>query len=123
MIKCHPVQTDQKTLEKLAAIFRESMEKHGVLPKNPWKAKRLETWLGKMGARFHPGSHNIRLYRVDAANFVNFKVDCPAVARKKDKFGRLKLPPRIRGRRESRWVCVEIPWELADKVLTLGYLP
>ena len=119
MIKFHPAQHNSEALEKIAEIFRESMEKHGVLPKNPWKAKRLEAWLGKMEARFHPGSHHIRAYRVDGANFVNFKVDCPAMAR----VGRLKLPPRIRGRRETRWVCVEIPWDLADKVLTLGYLP
>lgn len=119
MIKFHPVQTEPKTLEKLAEIFRESMERHGVLPKNPWKAKRLEAWLSKMGARFWPGSHHIRWSEVDCSKYVNFKVYCPMLEPRNG--GR--LAPKINGYREERYVHIEIPWELADKVLVLGHLP
>ena len=111
-MRFHPAQGDQNNLQKIAQIFRTSMERHEVLPVNPWKAKRLERWLARMGARFQPETHNYRsLTRVDTQNYVNFKVPCPLYYK------------RIKGRREARWVRIEIPWELADKVLALGHLP
>ena len=117
-MKFHPMQGHKKSMDRLSEIFSEAMTKHGVLPKNPWKAKRLADWLGKMGARFHPGSHRIRCYSTDPANFVNFVVDCPPFVTKKG-----RLPPRVRGYREYRYVCLEIPWEMADRALALGFLP
>lgn len=118
-MRFHPIQSDRKSLEKIADAFKTSMEKRGILPKNPWRAKRLQRWLAGMGARMEPGSMHLRNYdRPDTANFVNFTVDCPQIESKKK-----RLPPRIKGRREWRFVRIEIPWELADKILVLGYLP
>lgn len=118
-MKFHPIQGDGEALKKLAAAFKHAMEKRGLLPKNPWRAKRLEAWLEGMGAKMDPGSMNVRNYeRPDTNNFVNFLVHCPQPTVKKG-----RLPPRIKGRRESRFVRIQIPWELADKVLVLGYLP
>lgn len=124
-MKFHPLQGKKESMDRLSEIFRDSMEKRGILPKNPWKAKRLADWLAKMGARFHPGSHHIRAYQVDSANFVNFKVDCPRsqFSRKITPWATKIVQRKINGRRESRFVCIEIPWDLADKVLTLGCLP
>lgn len=121
-MRFHPVQTDTKSLERLSSIFRESMERHKVLPVNPWKAKRLERWLAGMGARFRPESHNYRLlYRVETSDYVNFKVQCPS-PKPSGRGRRPRLIPKINGRNEVRWVRIEIPWELADRILALGYM-
>jgi hypothetical protein len=66
-----------------------------------------------MGARMKPGSRHYDVFRgqVDCANFVNFKVHCP------------QPNVRIRGERGGLFMRVEIPWDLADKILMLGYLP
>lgn len=122
-MRCHPLQMDPGKLRLVSDLFQMSMERSKVLPVNPWKAKRLESWLGKMGARFEPETHNYRsLNRVDTQNYLNFRVACPppkaALGRKAYYFGR-----GIRRRCELRWVRIEIPWDLADKVLALGYLP
>lgn len=117
-MKFHPIQTNRESLDKLSAIFRASMEKRGILPKNPWKAKRLAAWLAKMGAKFHPGSHHYRFGKVDSANYVNFKVDCPRFEGYKP-----YKQPRINGYRGGCYVHIEIPWELADKALMLGFVP
>ena len=105
-------------MNKLSRIFHDAMERRAVLPKDPWRAKRLAAWLEEMGARFHPGSFNRRIWGspLEPSNFVNFRVMCPQIVRK----GRIS---RIRGTRETRFVHIEIPWELADKILALGYLP
>lgn len=105
-------------MNKLSKVFHDAMERHGVLPKDPWRAKRLAEWLASMGARFHPGSFSRRDWGspIDTHNFVNFRVRCPQIVRK----GRIC---RIRGSRETRFVRIEIPWDLADKVLVLGDLP
>ncbi|NBT36390.1 MAG: hypothetical protein EBT03_12795, partial [Betaproteobacteria bacterium] len=101
-----------EALEKIAEIFETKMRERGILPKNPWKAKRTDAWLARMGARMKPGSmHESPWGRPDCANYVNFKVECP------------HSDMRIRGRRGWRYMRVEIPWELADKILALGYLP
>lgn len=123
-MRYHPLQSDQASREKIAAIFKEKMESRGILPKNPWKAKRLGDWLAKMGARFHPASNSFRPFGLEYAKFYSFEVQCQS-----DKMvghGTCRVTnksPRIRGRRESRWVVIEIPWELADKILVLGCLP
>ena len=121
-MRCHPLQMDPGKLRLVSDLFQMSMERSKVLPVNPWKAKRLERWLGKMGARFEPETHNYRsLNRVDTQNYLNFRVACPPP---KAAPGRVfARRPKIRGRCELRWVRIEIPWDLADKVLTLGYLP
>lgn len=119
-MRFHPIQMDPGKLRFLSDLFRSSMERHKVLPVNPWKAKRLERWLQKMGARFEPETFNYRsLNRVDTQNYVNFKVNCrgPKVVA-----GRV-FAPKIMGRNEFRWVRIEIPWGLADKILTLRHLP
>lgn len=121
-MRYHPLQGNKDARERLASIFKEKIESRGILPKNPWKAKRLGDWLAKMGARFHPASNSFRPFGLEHAKFYSFEVHCPTSAVDKNKRGPLKFR-RIRGRRESRWVVIEIPWELADKVLVLGYLP
>lgn len=111
-MKFHPLQHDQNALAKLSMIFREAMEKHEVLPKNPWRAKRLKSWLAKFGGRMEPESRHFRTaHPVDCGQFVNFRVACP------------KVQNRIKGYREERWSRIEIPWELAEKVLALGFVP
>jgi hypothetical protein len=112
-MRFHPVQTNAEALEKIALAFRYRMSLKGILPKNPWKAKRVHEWLARMGARMKPGSFRFDPHMgcVDCANYVNFKVFCPPSKNK------------IRGEKSLFFMRVEIPWELADKVLTLGYLP
>jgi hypothetical protein len=124
-MRYHPLQSDQASRDKLSAVFTEHMEKRGVLPKNPWKAKRLGTWLAKMGARFHPASTSFRPFDwdLDFTKFYRFEVECPSWSSGiRNARGPLKVR-RIKGRRESRWVVIEIPWELADKILVFGCLP
>ena len=97
----------------LGEIFAAKMLERRVMPKNPWAATKAEKWLAKMGARMKPGSRHFDPFggRSDCANFVNFKVHCP------------KPKVRIRGERGGLFMRVEIPWDLADKILMLGYLP
>lgn len=104
-------------MNKLSRIFHDAMERRGILPKDPWRAKRLEAWLAGMGGRFHPGSFDRREWSpIDTHNFVNFRIRCPQIVRK----GRIS---RIRGNRATRYVHIEIPWSLADKILMMGFLP
>lgn len=112
-MRFHPVQTNVDALEKIAKIFRDKMDTLGILPKDPWRAKKAEAWLVKMGARMKPGNRHYDVFRgiVDCSNFVNFKVSCPPAK------------TRIRGERGTHFMRIEIPHDLADKVLTLGYLP
>jgi hypothetical protein len=112
-MRFHPVQTNAEALEKIALAFRDRMLLKGVLPKNPWKAKRAEAWLARMGARMNPGSFlfDPHIGCVDCSNYVNFKVFCPT--------SKIK----IRGDRKGFFMRIEIPHDLADKVLALGYLP
>jgi hypothetical protein len=108
----HPAQTNMEALERLSQSFRLSMKKKNILPVNPWKAKKTEAWLAKMGARMQPGCRRFDpYYGKQDKNFVNFKVFCPTP----------KI--RIRGEKGGFFMRVEIPWDLADKILTLGFLP
>jgi hypothetical protein len=112
-MRFHPVQHDVRALGKIAEVFEVKMREKGILPKNPWKAKRSEAWLARMGARMKPGCRRFDPHMgcVDCSNYVNFKVFCPPSKNK------------IRGERSTFFMRVEIPWELADRVLALGYLP
>lgn len=104
-------------MDKLSKVFHDAMERRGILPKDPWRAKRLEAWLAKMGAKFRPGDTHYRsLKPLDTRDFVNFRVRCPQIVRK----GTIS---RIRGNRATRFVHIEIPWALADKILMMGFLP
>jgi hypothetical protein len=107
----HPAQSNPDLLDKLQRAFQASMEKRGLIPKNPWKAKRVDAWLAKMGARMRPGSDWFRPEKPDCKNYVNFNVDC------------IQSKMKIKGRRGWRFMRIEIPWDLADKILTLGFLP
>jgi hypothetical protein len=117
-MRFHPVQHNVVALEKIAEIFVVKMREKGILPKNPRKAKRVHEWLSKMGARMKPGSRHYDVFRgqVDCSNFVNFKVHCDPPKPRNPRSRRL-----VRG--EVAFMRVEIPWDLADKILTLGYLP
>ena len=119
-MKCHPLQVHKESIDRLSEIFRVAMEKNGVLPKDPWRAKRLAAWLEGMGGRFHPGSFSRRDWGcpIDTQNFVNFRVTCPKFSVKKGRW-----LPRLRGDRATRFVHIEIPWALADKILMMGFLP
>jgi len=112
-MRFHPVQHDVRALGKIAEIFQVKMREKGILPKNPWRAKRADAWLARMGARMKPGCRRFDPHMgcVDCSNFVNFKVNCPPTK------------ARVRGIRGGHFMRVEIPWELADRILTLGYLP
>lgn len=118
-MKFHHAQHNLDALKKIGDIFQGKMLERGILPVNPWKAKRVHKWLASMGARMKPGSRHYDSYRgrEDCSNFLNFKVECH---RRKE---RVKgFPPGYK-MGESCFMRIEIPWELADKVLTLGYLP
>lgn len=111
-MRFHPAQHHQESLGKLSNIFRKRMETQGILPVNPWKATRLDRWLSGMGARMKPESKHFRSgTALDCDKYVNFQVPCPLYHK------------RIKGYKEPRWVRIEIPWDLADKVLALGHLP
>jgi hypothetical protein len=113
-MKYHPFQTNKEVLDKLSKVFREAMTKKGILPKNPWKAVRVRRWLEKMGGRMKPGSFHRQpvLERPDTLNFVNFEVPCE------------RSNTRIMGyRNDHRFMRVEIPHELAEKIMLLGFLP
>lgn len=119
-MKFHPLQHDIKALEKISEAFEKSMGDKGLLPKNPWRAKRVHEWLAKMGAKMSPGVGLLPIASrrfdpnmgcVDCSRYVNFIVDCPPSKN------------RVRGTRGRHFMRLEIPWELADKVLVLGYLP
>jgi hypothetical protein len=117
-MRFHPVQHNVAALEKIAEIFEVKMRERGILPKNPWKAKRVHEWLARMGARMKPGSRRFDPHMgcADCSNFVNFKVHCDPPKPRNPRARRL-----LRG--EVAFMRVEIPWDLADKVLALGYLP
>ena len=105
-MKHHPVQHNAELRNKISDAFRVRMETCGVLPKNPWKCKKTEEWLAKLGARMKPNSKYFRPSQpVETANFLNFIVDC--------KWSKNK----IRGEIGTLSMRIEIPWDLADKVL------
>jgi len=111
-MRFHPAQTSPEAMRKIVAAFQAAMEKRKILPKNPWKAKRAEAWLDKMGARMQPGDMGTSPWRrLENDKFFNFRIECPPSKK------------RIRGRRGHRYMRVEIPHDLADKILALGYLP
>jgi len=112
-MKYHPAQGNTELRNKISDAFRLRMEQKGVLPKNPWKAKRTEAWLAKMGARMKPGSRRFDPYSGvnDCANFLNFVVYC------------LPSKNKIRHERGGQFMRIEIPWDLADKILVLGHFP
>jgi len=111
-MRYHPAQANQESLKKISEAFRDRMSVKGVLPKNPWKCKRTEEWLARMGARMKPGSRRFDPWRggVNCQDFLNFIVDCPPSRN------------RIEGQRGGHFMRIEIPWELADKILVLGRL-
>ena len=117
-MRFHPVQTNTEALGKIAEVFEVKMREKGILPKNPKRAKRVDAWLARMGARMRPGNRHYDCFRgqVDCSNFVNFKVYCDPPKPRNPRARRL-----VRG--EVAFMRVEIPWELADRILTLGYLP
>lgn len=112
-MRFHHAQSNLKVLGRIAEVFKERMEQKGLLPRNPWRAKRVHDWLATMGARMKPGSRRFDPDRglVDCENFLNFQVSCPPAK------------TRIRGERGTHFMRIEIPWELADKILVLGHLP
>lgn len=112
-MKCHPFQTNEEVIEKLRGIFWRKMRDKKILPKNPWKASRTHKWLAKMGCRMKPGSGHYRPFeRPDHSNFINFEVPCE------------QSNTRIKGyKNDYRFMRVEIPHELAEKIMLLGFLP
>jgi hypothetical protein len=111
-MRCHPAQGNPEAVRKIATAFEMSMDKRKILPRNPWRAKRTEAWLAKMGARMEPGDMSMSPWgKLENDKFFNFRVECPP------------CKTRIRGRRGYRFMRIEIPHDLADKILTLGYLP
>ena len=111
-MRFHHAQHNQDALSKLSEALKDSMERRGILPKNPWKAKITTAWLSTIGARMKPGSRRFDPYLgcVDCSKFVNFKVECP--------------PSKVRFKCGANpFMRIEIPWELADRILVLGYLP
>jgi hypothetical protein len=111
-MKYHPAQSNPEAIRKIVEAFHKAMEKRKLLPKNPWRAKRTEAWLAKMGARMQPGDMGMSPWkRLENDKFFNFRIECPP------------SKTRIRGRRGHRFMRIEIPHELADRILVLGYLP
>jgi len=112
-MRYHPVQANQEALKKMSEAFQARMLENKVLPVNPFKAKKAERWLARMGARMKPGSFRFDPYKgvCETGKYVNFLVYCKA------------SKVRIKNMRTIWFMRVEIPHDLADKILTLGYLP
>jgi hypothetical protein len=112
----HPVQTSKESLNALSRLFRLKMRDCGVLPKNPFRAKKTRAWIEKIGCRMdvihNPSWDCPLIYRwglTDWERFVSFEVEC-------------KSTKKISGSR-SNFIRIDVPHDLADKVLLLGYLP
>lgn len=116
-MKFHPLQTHQESIDMLSEIFHARMKMKEILP-NPFellsasskKMERLEEWLASMGGKCHDTP-----YIVLKAGCGMFKVRCSPPATR-DATG-------LRRRWGKSYVYIEIPWDVADKVLTLGYIP
>lgn len=111
----HPQQYNFEVLDGVSEIFRNRMIKLMILPRNANKAKRAQKWLSQMGARMKPRPHwtgsgkrpFISNWQPDTENFLHFEIKC--------KEGEIRY--------RYRSMAIEIPWEIADKVLALGFLP
>jgi len=113
-MKYHPAQHNTELRNKISDAFRVRMEDKGVLPKNPWKCKKTEEWLARLGARMNPFSKYYRSSRpVETANFLNFIVECKPIKNKIRTQGGIVVGPR-----ECVSMRIEIPWDLADKILS-----
>ncbi len=98
-------------MDRLAAMFRETMLQKGLVPKNPWKAKKTKAWLEGLGCNFHPCYEpGYGFIRPDYAKYLNFYILCE----------RSKV--RVKGRKVV-WMRIEAPHDLAEKIITLGFFP
>ena len=112
-MKYHPAQHNTELRNKISDAFRVRMEDKGVLPKNPWKCKKTEEWLARLGARMNPFSKYYRSSRpVETAKFLNFIVECEPSINKIRTQGGIVVGPR-----ECVSMRIEIPWDLADQFL------
>lgn len=97
-------------------MFRESMERHGVLPKNPNTNKKFKMWLENMGCQLgHVVESRRGSYTLDTENHVGIWITCDPIGRK-NKRGFAHPIKKYKFR-------VEIPYELVDKMLALGFIP
>lgn len=109
--------SDDMSDEKISEIFRSSMESKEILPKNPFvssnKMKGLAEWVASMGGKCHKSllalgdARTRRLERLPGCTLI--KVRCQQF-RKGRKWVQM-------------YVYIEIPWELAEKALILGFVP
>jgi len=82
-MKYHPAQSNPEAIRKIVTAFEGAMEKRKLLPKNPWKAKRTEAWLAKMGARMQPGDMGMSPWRrLETDKFFNFRIELEHLRKK-----------------------------------------
>lgn len=96
----HVSQKHWHVREKLAKLFREGLLKHRVLPRNPWGDKKVKEWCQKLGCRASPWV--VPNWNPSEKGFVVVKVKC---------------------RNSDYFLRVEVPHELADRILILEMLP
>lgn len=116
MKRHHPAQYDYSLNQKVTTMFRESMERHGVLPKNPKTNKKFKEWLDGMGCHLCTIAESRRSLSMPVTDgHVSIWVVCDPIARK-NKRGMNFHYKKYKFR-------VEIPYDLADKMLALGFIP
>ena len=104
----HPAQSNEKLKATLVEAFRKQIAKKGILPRDPWKAKKVSEWIESLGGRMTPCRKEGEGCRVrETDKFVNFWVPCIPIA----------------GGKIQAAMWIEIPWEVADKILVLNYFP
>lgn len=111
MKRLHPAECNYSLNQKLTSMLRESMERNKVLPKDPKRNKKFRDWVEKNGCKVGPILHQVRhVFRLEG--HVGVWIDC--VPAKKPLWQRKK--PAFK-------VHIDIPYEIADRMLTLGFGP
>lgn len=113
----HPAQKNYELNRKLATIMRESMERNKVLPKDPRRNKKFRDWLEKNGCKVGPISKRSILV-FELAGFVGIWIEC-------NPMNCSRKPPRKQWKKKEviYKVHIDIPNELADNMLALGFGP
>lgn len=106
--------------QRLAVMFHDSLEKNGVLPKDPKRNKKFRSWVENMGC--HVGHVSTREnYSFTTEGHVGFWISCPPISKALP--GRIFRTSKAYKVTKAYKVRIEVPYELADRILTLGFMP
>jgi hypothetical protein len=110
-MKLHPAECNYSLNQKLSSMLKESMEKNKVLPKDPRRNKKFKDWVEKNG--FKLGlilKRTFHVFRIEG--HVGVWIEC--------------IPPKTpqwQRRKPTYKVHIDIPYDLADRMLALGFGP